>query len=90
MVALLLVIGVGSNYALFFDRDNFARGTPERTLASLVLCNICTIIGFGALGFSSTPVLAAIGSTVGYGALLSLLFAAILTPGPAISPGNAA
>ena len=90
LVALLLVIGVGSNYALFFDRDNFARGTPERTLASLVLCNICTIIGFGALGFSSTPVLAAIGSTVGYGALLSLLFAAILTPGPAISPGNAA
>ncbi len=89
LVALLLVIGVGSNYALFFDRENFARGTPERTLASLVLCNISTIIGFGAMGFSSTPVLAAIGSTVGYGALLSLIFAAILTPGPAISPGNA-
>ena len=82
LVALLLVIGVGSNYALFFDRENFARGTPERTLASLVLCNISTIIGFGALGFSSTPVLAAIGSTVAYGALLSLIFAAALTPGP--------
>ncbi|MEO5861806.1 MAG: MMPL family transporter [Burkholderiales bacterium] len=80
LVALLLVIGVGSNYSLFFDNENFARGTPERTLASLVLCNISTIIGFGILGFSSAPVLAAIGSTVACGAFLSLLFAAILTP----------
>ena len=80
LVALLLVIGVGSNYSLFFDNENFARGTPERTLASLILCNISTIIGFGILGFSGAPVLAAIGSTVACGAFLSLLFAAILTP----------
>jgi predicted exporter len=80
LVALLLVIGVGSNYSLFFDNENFARGTPERTLASLVLCNISTIIGFGILGFSGAPVLAAIGSTVACGAFLSLVFAAILTP----------
>lgn len=79
LVALLLVIGVGSNYSLFFDNENFARATPERTLASLVLCNVATIIGFGILGFSGAPVLAAIGSTVACGAFLSLLFAAVLT-----------
>ncbi len=80
LVALLLVIGVGSNYSLFFDNENFARAEPERTLASLVLCNISTIIGFGLLGLCQTPVLAAIGSTVAFGALLSLIFAAVLTP----------
>ena len=37
--------------------------------------------GFGVLGFASTPVLSAIGSTVAIGAFLSLLFAAILTAG---------
>lgn len=80
IVALLLVIGVGSNYSLFFDNENFARAAPERTLASLVLCNIATIIGFGLLGLCQTPVLAAIGGTVAIGALLSLVFAAIVTP----------
>ena len=80
LVALLLVIGVGSNYSLFFDNENFARAAPERTLASLVLCNISTIIGFGLLGLCQTPVLAAIGSTVACGAVLSLIFAAVLTP----------
>ncbi len=85
LVALLLVIGVGSNYSLFFDNENFARGTPERTLASLVLCNISTMIGFGILGFSGAPVLAAIGSTVACGAFLSLVFAAILTPDRSVS-----
>jgi predicted exporter len=80
IVALLLVIGVGSNYSLFFDNENFARAAPERTLASLVLCNISTIIGFGLLGLCQTPVLAAIGGTVAIGAFLSLIFAAIITP----------
>ena len=36
------------------------------------------MIGFGMLALSSAPVLSAIGSTVGIGALLSLLFAAAL------------
>jgi predicted exporter len=80
LVGLLLVVGVGSNYSLFFDNENFARAAPERTLASLVLCNVSTIIGFGLLGLCQTPVLAAIGSTVAFGAVLSLMFAAVLTP----------
>ena len=90
LVALLLVIGVGSNYSLFFDNENFARAAPERTLASLVLCNISTIIGFGLLGLCQTPVLAAIGSTVACGAVLSLIFAAVLTPDRSVATPTAA
>ncbi len=79
VVALLLVIGVGSNYTLFFERRNMAEASPERTVTSLFLCNLSTVIGFGVIGFASTPVLSAIGSTVAIGAFLSLVFAAILT-----------
>ena len=79
VVALLLVIGVGSNYSLFFERRNMANGSPERTVTSLVFCNLSTVIGFGVIGFASTPVLSAIGTTVAIGAFLSLVFAAILT-----------
>jgi predicted exporter len=79
LVALLLVVGVGSNYTLFFERGNPARTDPQRTVTSVLFCNLSTVAGFGVLGFASTPVLSAIGRTVAIGALLSLAFAAILT-----------
>lgn len=79
LVGLLLVVAVGSNYALFFD-SALDGGASDRTALSLALANVTTVIGFGMLGFSSVPVLAAIGTTVGLGALLSLLFAAALSP----------
>jgi predicted exporter len=78
LVGMLLVVGVGSNYTLFFERQTFAGGDPERTVVSATLCNISTVIGFGLLGLASTPVLSAIGTTVATGALLSLVFAAML------------
>jgi predicted exporter len=78
LVGLLLVVGVGSNYTLFFERETFGRTDPQRTLVSLALCNASTVIGFGLLSLARAPVLSAIGTTVALGALLSLLFAAIL------------
>jgi len=74
LVGMLLIVAVGSNYALFFDQDNIA----SRTLAALLLAVTTTVAGFGLLGFSSVPVLNAIGTTVGPGAILALLFSAIL------------
>ena len=50
-----------------------------RTLASLAVANLATVIGFGVLAFSSVPVLAALGRTVAPGALLALLFSAMLS-----------
>ena len=87
LVGLLLVVGVGSNYALFFERQNAADETGaiehrQRLTASLVLANLCTVIGFGVLGFSRIPVLNGIGTTVAVGAMLSLVFAAILSVRP--------
>ena len=79
LVALLLVVGVGSNYTLFYERGNPSRSDPQRTALSLLFCNLSTVIAFGVLGFAATPVLKAIGTTVAVGALLTLMFAAILS-----------
>ena len=94
LVGLLLIVAVGSNYALFFDRRNQslpAAGDAAKArdaspqlpaswsvLASLLFANLTTAVGFGLLGFSSVPVLHAIGATVAPGAMLALIFSAIL------------
>jgi predicted exporter len=81
LVGLLLVIALGSNYALFFERGNRTGEAAERRQmqVSLVVANLTTVGSFGILGLSSIPVLSAIGTTVSLGALLSLVFAAILS-----------
>jgi predicted exporter len=77
VVAMLLVVGVASNYTLFFDRAVQQGVARERTFVSLLTCNLSTVLGFGLIGFASTPVLAAIGVTVSIGAALSLFFGAV-------------
>jgi predicted exporter len=78
LIGLLLVVGVGSNYSLFFERETLMRTDRELTVVSVVLCNFSTIVGFGLLSLARAPVLSAIGGTVALGAFLSLVFAAIL------------
>jgi predicted exporter len=83
LIGLLLIFAVGSNYALFFDRRAQADGAGDnRVLASLLLANLTTVIGFGVLATSAVPVLSALGATVAPGALLALLFSAMLAPQP--------
>jgi predicted exporter len=88
LFGLLLTVAVGSNYALFFQRREPSEERQARTIASLVLANLCTVIGFGVLSFSGIPVLHGIGSTVAIGAFLSLIFAAILTAGSLVGQDN--
>ena len=86
LVGLLLVVAVGSNYSLFFDRQSASNEDRERMIVSLLFANVSTMIGFGLLAFSEVPLLQALGSTVGMGAFLSLVFSAILIVRPA--PGS--
>jgi predicted exporter len=79
LVGLLLVVAVGSNYSLFFDRQAPSGADRERTILSLLFANVTTMIGFGLLAFSKVPVLHDIGLTVGMGAILALAFSAILS-----------
>jgi predicted exporter len=88
LFGLLLVVAVGSNYCLFFERAEAGGPSRERMVASLMLANLCTVIGFGILSFSRFPVLHGIGLTVAIGAFLCLLFGAILNPAVPRAPGT--
>jgi predicted exporter len=83
LVALLLVMGIGINYALFFLRAAEMRDQVPRTLQTLGLVSGTTLCAFGMLALSRTPVLHAIGLTVSLGVLFSLLASALLLGGPA-------
>ncbi len=83
LVGLLLVVAIGSNYALFFEGMHAAPSSPERqkTCLSLLTANLTTVGGFGILATSPILVLSALGTTVSLGTLLAFLFSALtLTP----------
>jgi len=79
LVGLLLVVAVGSNYALFFDRAEHAleHSIAPRTLASMLFANLTTVAGFGLLAFSNVSILQAMGVTVAPGVILALIYSAI-------------
>jgi len=82
LVGMLLVVAVGSNYALFFDHGGEDAARPPIapvTIAALVVANLATVIGFGLLSFSGVPVLEALGMTVAPGAMFALLLSALLS-----------
>ncbi|MEJ8848159.1 transporter [Variovorax rhizosphaerae] len=76
LVGLLLIVAVGSNYALFFDQLQETGTADEDTLASLMLANLTTVVSFGLIAISDIPALSAIGRVVAPGALLALLLSA--------------
>jgi predicted exporter len=79
LVGMLLIVAVGSNYALFFCKHD-AQPVTARTLVSLLVANLATVAGFGLLALSHVPLLETFGLTVGPGAILALVFSAILAP----------
>lgn len=78
LVALLLVIGVGLNYALFFNRRPAAEGESALTRLSLVVAGLASLCAALALATGSTPVLRAIGATIALGTVYAFLLAALL------------
>jgi predicted exporter len=97
LVGLLLVVAVGSNYALFFDRADHplpsgegAMAEPKqidhsispRTLASMLFASLTTVAGFGLLAFSNVSILQAMGVTVAPGVILALIYSAIFARQP--------
>jgi predicted exporter len=78
LVALLLVLGVGINYALFFARAAVAQEDARRTLRTLAVVSGTTLVAFGMLAASRIAVLQIIGVTVCIGVGYSLLLCALL------------
>ena len=90
LVGLLLLVAVGSNYALFFDHSSGASASVSpRTLASMLFANLTTVAGFGVLAFSKVSILQAMGITVAPGVILALIYAAIFARPAHAQPSDA-
>jgi predicted exporter len=77
VLALLLVLGMGSDYAIFLRE---ARGAEGPALLAVVLAVATAALSFGLLGFSSTPFIRAIGQVQALGIALALVLALALRP----------
>ena len=82
LIALMLVLGIGVNYALFAQAAA-RRGDGLRDVAvTLALVSGTTAFAFGAMAVSGIPVLRAIGVTVLGGTALTLVACALVVHPP--------
>ena len=79
IMALMLVIGVGVNYAIFL-REGLCKGGTHAaaSLAGVLLSAGTTLLSFGLLAFSSMPALASFGLTLLIGVGIAVLLAPIV------------
>lgn len=78
MIALMLVLGIGMDYSLFFNRREASDREQYHTLQALFICALSTAIVFSMLGLSAIPVLHAIGQTVTLGVVTSFILTLLL------------
>jgi predicted exporter len=80
-LALLLILGVGINYAIFLFEGARAATGPESVtresaaMVGVVLSAATTLLSFGLLGLSSMPALAGFGITLALGIGIAVLLA---------------
>lgn len=74
LVAMLLVLGLGLDYALFLSRSE-SSAERARTRQSVIACAASTTLAFGILAGSSIPMLKYLGLTVATGSVASFLLA---------------
>lgn len=85
VLALLLVLGMGVDYAIFLREG---RRTQITVLLAILLSALTTLLSFGLLALSATPFIRAIGLTLAPGIALIFLLAVWL--GPAAAEDTAA
>jgi len=84
LVALMLVVGIGIDYSLFFSRKETSEEDARRTFHALVVCAISTTTVFAILSSSEIPVLSAIGLTTSIGVVVSFVAAMAFARQPGI------
>ena len=76
VLTLLLVLGMGVDYAIFFQ----ARHSDHRAFVAITAAAALTILSFGLLAFSSTPALHALGLATTLGIGLNWLLTPLFRP----------
>lgn len=86
LLGLLMVAGLGIDYAVFLRRTSEQFGDPDETSAAIRAVTLCAVTSFSVFALLATaavPVLSQIGLTVAIGTVLSLLLGLVFT-----SPGR--
>ncbi|WP_445356391.1 MMPL family transporter [Microbulbifer sp. ANSA002] len=73
VAALLLVFGIGIDYAIFSHTSRKAE--QHYTLLAIAMAGLTTFLGFGLLALSGTPAIANFGLVLAVGTVLTLLLA---------------
>lgn len=79
LISLILVAGLGLDYALFFEHAADEPAEQRRTLHAVLVCSLSTLFVFALLATSSMPVLRAIGLPVAIGVVSNFFLALYLT-----------
>lgn len=79
LLALLLVLGMGLDYSLFFNRKDGDALERKQSVHAVSISALTTTAAFSVLAFSSVPVMAAMGQTVATGVLMCFVSAWILS-----------
>ncbi len=69
LLSLLLVVGLGFDYSLFFNYESTKSGVPSNSAHAVTISAITTIITFAILSFSDVSILSSIGQIVVVGVL---------------------
>ncbi|YCH30634.1 MMPL family transporter [Erwinia sp. PK3-005] len=77
LLALVLVLGIGINYTLFFSNP---RGTPLTSLLAITLAMMTTLLTLGMLVFSATQAIGSFGIVLVSGIFTAWLLAPLAMP----------
>ncbi|HEX5660240.1 MAG TPA: MMPL family transporter [Polyangiales bacterium] len=74
VIGVLLVLSMGVDYGIYaLESQQHGADDGVTTLGSVLLAALTTVLSFGLLGVSDNPALAAVGSTVGFGLVFTVL-----------------
>ena len=79
LLALLLVLGMGLDYSLFFNRTDGDELERKQRTHAISISALTTSAAFSVLAFSSVPVMVSMGQTVATGVLMCFFSAWILS-----------
>ena len=77
LLALVLVLGIGINYTLFFNNP---RGTPLTSMLAITLAMMTTLLTLGMLVFSATQAISSFGIVLVSGIFTAFLLAPLAMP----------
>lgn len=85
LLSLLLVVGLGFDYSLFFNYESAKSGVPSNSAHAVTISAITTIITFAILSFSDVSILSSIGQIVVVGVLVCFIISKFISTPTLIS-----